>query len=130
MDIKTDTPKAEDLARLVPHWNETRAQHAVDAGARFVCGYDGDRLIGVLWYVGDGFTWVVLGIYTIRGQQGEGIGTALRLHVIKEYENKTMGKGAVYGWFERGKDGFWNSIPGTKINPYLAVASRHVDGKA
>lgn len=132
MNLTTEPPTAEKFARLVRNLNEKQAQHIINAGTLFVCGYDDDdRLIGLIQYVGNGMTWVNLRIDVIQGKQREGIGTALRIRMIEECESMTLGTGAIYGWFERSKAKFWNNpIPGTTVNSLLAVGSRGINGKA
>jgi hypothetical protein len=130
MIIKTDAPTVEKFARLVRTLDEKKAQHIIDAGTHFVCGYDDDgRLIGLIQYAGNGITWILIRIDVIQGKLREGIGTELRMALFEHLETVTMGTGSSNGWFERGKAKFWNSIPGTRVNPMLAVASRQIDGK-
>ena len=114
MNITTTKPTAADLARVAGKTPE-RAAHILLSDAQYVCAYDNDKLVGVAWFVGDGVTWLVLGIHVSVSYQKKGVGLALREAYIHECEKQTRGKGRIYGFVNEKTKPFWEKLSGFQI---------------
>ena len=108
MKVAEKKPTVATFARLA-QLDEGQAAHILKSDALFFTAYDGKKLAGVLWGIGDGVVWLLVGIYVAPPYQRQGIGNALRQVWITHVEASTKGHGRIYGFIPaRGKP-FWDN---------------------
>jgi len=108
MKVVRKKPTAVDLAAIA-NIKEDKAAHILKSPALFFSVFEDKELAGVLWGIGDGVTWLLVGIFVAPAHQRKGIGNALRMKWINHVESKTKGRGRIYGFVpSRGKP-FWDN---------------------
>lgn len=105
--LNTNPPTLDDLDS-VSHLSRSVLEIILSNEPHWMCAYDEATseetpwdapLVGVAWYVGDGHTWIWLGIRVVNSYQNQGIGTQLVDAVIADVKEKTRGKGKLWAFW-------------------------------
>ncbi len=128
--ITYDAPRAQEFADLNRRITKGEATHIINSGTHFVCHYTDNKLTGVLWFVGTGKEWWLVGIAVAKEVRRERVGMQVREAMITWCEEHTMGKGQTVGFYDRGRTPFWDKMLGTHTYGNMAVGMRKLDGKA
>ena len=108
MKVAKRKPTVAEFAR-VANMNKDKAAHILKSDAAFFTAHQGKELAGVLWGVGDGTTWLMVGIFVAPSHQRQGLGNALRSVWIAHVEANTKGQGRIYGFVPARGKAFWDN---------------------
>lgn len=121
MKVAKSKPTVANFAQVV-NMDKDQAAHILKSDAIFFTAHQGKELAGVLWGVGDGVTWLMVGIFVAPSYQRQGIGNALRSIWIAHVEANTKGHGRIYGFVPARGKAFWDN---PVIKPPESEMGRH-----
>jgi len=126
MKITTKRPTAGELA-AVSGKSEEKWAGILEHADVFVAARDDDVLVGFSYAHGDSDAWTVERLWVATEHRSSGIGTKIRLRVLKECTKRTVGGGVVRGYITARSEPFWDSIDGTTLT-HGATGERIIDG--